>query len=274
MVGGKGNHLSFGMESSIEGSPSHETDSTKKSKTALRDDALRYTESLAKRGVIYVSRVPPFMKPNKMRGIFEEYGEVTRLYLAEEGAEQRKKRKELGGNASKQFKEGWVEYSDKKVAKRVAESLNNTIIGGKKGSFYHDDIWNLKYLRGFKYSFRTILHIHFTSFRWEYLTEKVAYERRTREAKLQAALQVTKKQNAEFAELVDKAKIERQIAEKKERKRKRNNEEDSAEENKLAEKRTAGFHQVKPIADNYGDTAFSVVGKDTLKKIFKSKQER
>lgn len=117
-----------------------------------------------------VSRVPPFMKPNKMRSIFEVYGVVTRLYLAEEDTETKRKRKESGGNASKQFKEGWIEFSEKKIAKqvqnnflfllsssfkaayycKVAESLNNTNIGGKKGSFYHDDIWNLKYLSGFK----------------------------------------------------------------------------------------------------------------------------
>ena len=62
----------------------------------------------------------------------------------------RQKRKEGGGNGSKQFSEGWIEFSDKKVAKQVAESLNNTSIGGKKGDFYHDDIWNLKYLKNFK----------------------------------------------------------------------------------------------------------------------------
>lgn len=45
---------------------------------------------------------------------------------------------------------GWVEFSDKKVAKNVAESLNNTHIGGRKGDYYHDDTWNLKYLRKFK----------------------------------------------------------------------------------------------------------------------------
>ena len=122
----------------------------KSRRSGLRSDAVQYMEALSRRGVIYVSRIPPFMKPNKMRVIFEAYGEVTRLYLAEEDVEQRRKRKELGGNASKQFREGWVEFSDKKVAKQVAESLNNTIIGGKKGSFYHDDIWNLKYLKGFK----------------------------------------------------------------------------------------------------------------------------
>ena len=90
------------------------------------------------------------MKPNKARSIFEEYGEVTRLYLAEEDAQFRLKRKENGGNASKQFREGWIEFADKKIAKRVAESLNNTPMGGKKGDYYHDDLWNLKYLKNFK----------------------------------------------------------------------------------------------------------------------------
>jgi len=63
---------------------------------------------------------------------------------------QRQRRKESGGNGSKQFSEGWIEFEDKKIAKMVAESLNNTSIGGKKGGFYHDDIWNLKYLKSFK----------------------------------------------------------------------------------------------------------------------------
>lgn len=53
--------------------------------------------------------------------------------------------------------------------KAIAESLNNTLIGGKKRNYYHDDIWNLKYLRKFK---------------WDHLTEKVAYERRVRSQKL------------------------------------------------------------------------------------------
>jgi ESF2/ABP1 family protein len=55
-----------------------------------------------------------------------------------------------GGNGSKQFVEGWVEFADKSVAKSVATSLNLRPIGTKKGDYYHDDLWNLKYLKGFK----------------------------------------------------------------------------------------------------------------------------
>lgn len=58
---------------------------TDKKKGKLLKEAEIYKEKLSRRGVIYISRIPPFMKPNKARNMFEQYGEVTRLYLAEEG---------------------------------------------------------------------------------------------------------------------------------------------------------------------------------------------
>ena len=36
-------------------------------------------------GVVYMSRLPPFMKPAKIRNIFSQYGEVGRLFLQPEG---------------------------------------------------------------------------------------------------------------------------------------------------------------------------------------------
>ena len=147
-----------------------------------------------------MSRIPPGMKPNKARTLFEQFGEVTRIYLQEEDASQRQQRKNGGGNGSKQFKEGWIEFADKKKAKSVAESLNNTSMGGAKSHSYHDDIWNLKYLKNFK---------------WDYLTEKFAYERRVRETKLRASMMQAKRANAEFVELVEKGKQEKFIAERK-----------------------------------------------------------
>lgn len=59
----------------------------------------------------------------------------------------------MGGNRKKFFTEGWVEFEDKKVAKSVASALNATPIGGK--GFHKFDLWNLKYLKGFKWS-----HLH------------------------------------------------------------------------------------------------------------------
>lgn len=38
-----------------------------------------YNESLKKRGVVYLSRVPPFMKPAKVKHLMEQHGVVTRV---------------------------------------------------------------------------------------------------------------------------------------------------------------------------------------------------
>ena len=41
----------------------------------------------------------------------------------------RKRRKKYGGNKGKCFTEGWLEFKDRRVAKSVAATLNNTIVG-------------------------------------------------------------------------------------------------------------------------------------------------
>lgn len=40
-----------------------------------------YNEGLKKRGVVYISRVPPFMKPAKVKHLMEQHGVVTRVSL-------------------------------------------------------------------------------------------------------------------------------------------------------------------------------------------------
>jgi ESF2/ABP1 family protein len=186
-----------------------------KKKSKLLKQSAAFKEKLDRRGVVYLARVPPYMKPNKAQAMFEEYGKVTRIFLQEEDPSYAKRRKAAGGNGSRQFREGWVEFEDKKLARRVAESLNNTPMGGKKSSFYHDDLWNLKYLKSFK---------------WDNLTEMQACAKRASEAKLQAAMLQSKRQNAEFAELVEKNKVHKHV---EERKRKR------AEDEGLPEKTNA-----------------------------------
>lgn len=54
------------------------------------DDASVAHESERKKssvrpGIIYLSRIPPYMKPLKVRQIFSEYGEVGRVFLQPEG---------------------------------------------------------------------------------------------------------------------------------------------------------------------------------------------
>lgn len=64
-----------------DGGDDEEIDDNYGLETSLKAEALEYAQNIQKRGVIYISRIPPFMKPNKVRSCFEVYGEVTRLYL-------------------------------------------------------------------------------------------------------------------------------------------------------------------------------------------------
>ena len=44
------------------------------------------------------------------------------------------------------YLEGWIEFKKKRIAKQVAESLNNAQVGGKRRSPYYESLWNIKYL--------------------------------------------------------------------------------------------------------------------------------
>eukprot|EP01147_Barroeca_monosierra_P005018 gene5018-8747_t len=131
------------------------------------------TEKREKRGIIYLSSIPPFMKPAKLRHIMLQYGEVDRIFLQPEDEKTRKRRIQRGGSKKTNYIEGWVEFKQKKIAKRVALALNGKIVGGKKNSFHHDCMWNMKYL---------------PKFQWYHLTERMEYERASRQYRLKAEM--------------------------------------------------------------------------------------
>lgn len=92
-----------------------------------------FNEKLKKRGVVYIARIPPRMTPTKVKALLSDFGEVTRVYLVEEDPTVRKRRKkEHGSSGGKRYLEGWVEFSSKKKAKHIAQSLNNTQISNHK----------------------------------------------------------------------------------------------------------------------------------------------
>jgi ESF2/ABP1 family protein len=107
--------------------------------------------AIKKSGVVYLSRIPPFMKPAKLRSLLEPYGKINRIFLTPEDPTEHTRRVRNGGNKKRSFTEGWVEFVKKKDAKKACDLLNAQIIGGKKSSWYHDDVWALKYLNGFKW---------------------------------------------------------------------------------------------------------------------------
>jgi ESF2/ABP1 family protein len=93
-------------------------------------------------GVIYLQTIPPLFTVRRIRETFEQFGDIGRIYL------QAEKRRLKDGKKLKKFSEGWVEFADKKLAKRVAASLNNTPVGGRRRSLARESLWSMKYLNG------------------------------------------------------------------------------------------------------------------------------
>ncbi|CCX04872.1 hypothetical protein FPQ18DRAFT_404970 [Pyronema domesticum] len=146
----------------------------------------------AKTGVVYLSKIPPFMKPQKVRTLLGNFGKIGRVFLSPEDPKSHSKRVKFGGNKKRMFVEGWVEFMDKKEARLCAETLNCTSVGGKKGSFYYDDIWNMRYLKKYK---------------WHHLQAQIAYENASRQAKLRTEIAHETRINKTYLRNVERAKM-------------------------------------------------------------------
>ncbi|KAI3404150.2 ESF2 [Candida oxycetoniae] len=184
----------------------------KKLKKFTPEELAKEQKRIRKTGVCYLSKVPPYMKPQKLRSILSRFGSVDRLFLKPEEASAYHKRVKYGGNKKKKFTEGWIEFVNKKDAKLCAATLNGNKLGGKKTSYYYDDVINIKYLKGFK---------------WLDLTQQIASENEVRQAKLALELSHQNRFNKAFVNNVEKAKMITNIQ------KKRGNKSSSAEDDKL-----------------------------------------
>ncbi len=144
-------------------------------------------------GVIYLSRIPPFMRPSTLSHLLSPFGPIIRLFLTPEPPSTYLRRKHAGGNKKRSFIDGWVEFSKKKHAKICAEAINGQVVGGKKGGWYRDDVWNVKYLRGFG---------------WGDLMAGVRGEEREREERVRVGVRREMKERREFLEAVQRGKVE------------------------------------------------------------------
>mmetsp|Transcript_12109 Transcript_12109/g.25777 ORF Transcript_12109/g.25777 Transcript_12109/m.25777 type:complete len:250 (-) Transcript_12109:96-845(-) len=175
----------------------------KKAVAPTREDILKGTVGRVgkkkKSGIVYISRIPPHLKPMRLKQMLGAHGKVDRVYLAPQVGSGK-----VGKNGKKQgksYSEGWVEFVDKKMAKHVATLLNGEPMGGrKKRSKYYYDLWNLKYLSGFK---------------WENLTEDIAYRKRVRDQKLAAEVSAAKKERDFYLNKVDQARVISEIEKRK-----------------------------------------------------------
>ncbi|KAK4686452.1 ESF2/ABP1 family protein, partial [Tremellales sp. Uapishka_1] len=164
-------------------------------------------------GIVYISRLPPGMTPQKVKHLMGRWGDTGKVYAQKRDAptqsnpaQQNKRQKHAQAN----YSEAWVEFLDKNVAKTVAGMLNAEMIGGKKGDRFvldppdhsgaalmivfrwRDDIWTMKYLSGFK---------------WEMLGEQVAYERQAHTSRLRAEITRSRTEQGEYLKNVELARV-------------------------------------------------------------------
>ncbi|XP_028137237.2 activator of basal transcription 1 [Diabrotica virgifera virgifera] len=178
------------MTEEMENSDSEPTTSIEKSKKK------------PKRGIIYLSTIPPYMNVAKIREFFSDFGQVGRIYLELADKELKSKDKDKPKKkrkVAKKFSEGWVEFERKYIAKQVAALLNNTQVSNRKKSKQYDCMWNIKYLSNFK---------------WTHLHERLAYEKAARRQKLRAEIQLAKKKSNFFASNVEKTKKNKTVVNK------------------------------------------------------------
>lgn len=151
-----------------------------------------------RKGVVHLASIPLCMGIQKLRHMMEQFGDIGRVYLAPEEKFRQQSRKRAGGSRKLRYTEGWVEFMDRRVARRVAESLNATTIGGKKRhNFFRDDMWNLRYLPGFK---------------WHMLKEGTIYNQQVRKARLQQRMSQAQRENSHYLESVEKARTREKVA--------------------------------------------------------------
>lgn len=65
--------------------------------------------------------------------------------------EEYRERKQNGGCRKRGFTEGWVEFMEKKIAKKFVRRYNGQPIGGKKRNPFFEELWCVKYLSKFKW---------------------------------------------------------------------------------------------------------------------------
>ncbi|KAL8815810.1 MAG: hypothetical protein Q9223_005089, partial [Gallowayella weberi] len=128
-------------------------------------------------GVVYLSRIPPFMRPSTVRHLLTSFGPITKIFLTPEPPAKHTSRVRSGGNKKRSFIDGWIEFASHKSAKTCVAAINGQTMGGR--GWYRDDVWNAKYLRGFG---------------WEDLMSSVRAEEREREERVRVGVRRERKE--------------------------------------------------------------------------------
>ncbi len=221
--------------------------STPANQTVNKEPNLKPKEKRKQRpGVIYLSSLPPYLRPSALRNILTQRGfcPITRLFLAPTSTTK----SQTKSSKRQMYSEGWIEFASHKTAKKCVEALNAQPVGGKKGGYYRDDVWNMRYLKGMG---------------WGELMEGVAGEKREEEARRDEERRRADREAKRFIEGVEEGKVLEGMREKR---RKKGKEGEGVEKGEL--KRTWRQFEVKGQKRKEKDEGISEEARQVLGKIF------
>ncbi|GMH33675.1 hypothetical protein BSKO_01509 [Bryopsis sp. KO-2023] len=183
------------IECSADGkSPAATSERPERKRKRFSKEGLQVLKSsYDKRGICYLGYIPPGMRPSILKRILSQYADVTRVQLQMEDPKNWHKRKRKGGDTRKFFVEGWVEFADKRIAKRIAGMLNGEPMGGRHRSRFYHELWCIKYLPKFK---------------WENLLEGIENQKHVFQHRLQAELSEAKRDQEFYLTKVNQAQRE------------------------------------------------------------------
>ncbi|XP_057211947.1 activator of basal transcription 1 [Triplophysa rosa] len=168
----------------------------------ITEDGLEKQKKKCLPGILYLGHIPPRMRPKHVRNMLSVYGEIGRIFLQPEDHCIKRKKKKAGSKSSS-FTEGWVEFRDKRIAKRVAVSLHNTPMANRKRSPFSSDLWCIKYLHRFQ---------------WCHLSERLAYEQTVYHQRMRTEISQAKKETNFYLASVEKSQNLQKLKKKKEKK--------------------------------------------------------
>ncbi|XP_053281586.1 activator of basal transcription 1 [Pleuronectes platessa] len=166
---------------------------------AVMKKKMKFKDSKFVPGIVYIGHIPPKLRPKHLRNMLSVHGEIGRVFLQPEDLQVRRRKKKSGLRRC-DFTEGWVEFRDKRMAKRVAASLHNTQMGNRKRHRFSADLWSIKYLHRFQ---------------WTHLSEQLAYQRIVQQQRLRTEVSQAKKEtnfylnNVEMSSNLDKDRKKR-----------------------------------------------------------------
>eukprot|EP00871_Galdieria_phlegrea_P003802 jgi/Galph1/4422/GphlegSOOS_G3064.1 len=212
----------------------------------------------SRRGVVFMSRVPPRMTVPEVRSILSKIGPVDRIWLEPEDKESRKIRIKEGGSRRRRMKHGWIEFIDKSQAKLAVELLNNKPIGASTGlrrKPFSDDLWTLKYLKGFK---------------WHHLVEEQVLEHKEKNKRWNLEMSQMARERDFYISRVEKAKYYAKIKARRSRNTTSN---ESHEESSARDVKQRSFYEIPSLTKerkkldakrkHFVDSSNDVINKDS-----------